>query len=126
VAYAYDANSNRTSMADGTGTTSYTVDELGRPTAVTSPGSVAVGYRYDLDGHRTKLIYPDATAVTYTFNKGGQLAALSDWASPARTTSYAYFPDGQLHSGPAPVPRTANATRRTCVLGASYPRRWWG
>ena len=59
VAYAYDANGNRTSMTDGRGTTTYAVDEAGRLTSVTSPGPATVGYRYDLDGNRTKLIYSD-------------------------------------------------------------------
>lgn len=92
VAYLYDANGNRTQMLDGTGTTTYAVDEAGRPVAIITPGSTTVGYRYDLDGHRTKLIYPDATAVTYTFDKAGQLTSLSDWA--ARAVSYTYWPDG--------------------------------
>jgi RHS repeat-associated protein len=92
VTLAYDANANRTSMTDGTGSTSYTYDEANRPTLVGSPGPKTVGYRYDLDGNRTKLIYPDATAVVYAFNKAGQLASLQDWAS--RTVSYTYRPDG--------------------------------
>jgi RHS repeat-associated protein len=121
VAYAYDANGTRTSMADGTGTTTYASDELGRPTAVTGPGSVVVGYRYDLDGDRTKLVYPDGTGVTYSFNKGGQLASLSDWATPARTTSYAYAPDGHLTTATNPNGTTTtqsydNARRLTQVL----------
>jgi RHS repeat-associated protein len=94
VSYGYDANGNRTSMADGTGSTAYVYDEANRLTSVTSPGSKVVGYRYDLDGNRTKLIYPDATAVTYTFNKASQLSSLQDWA--ARSVSYAYWPDGLL------------------------------
>lgn len=90
------ANGNRTTMSDGTGSTSYSYDEMDRLLAVTSPGSKTVGYRYDLDGNRTKVIYPDSTAVTYAFDKGSQLASLLDWAN--RTTSYQYLPDGSLQA----------------------------
>ncbi|MCL4371690.1 MAG: hypothetical protein M1380_12445, partial [Chloroflexi bacterium] len=38
VSYGYDADGNRTAMADGTGSTSYVYDEAGRLTSVTSPG----------------------------------------------------------------------------------------
>jgi YD repeat-containing protein len=108
-------------MADGTGTTTYGHDELNRLTSVTSPGSQAVGYRYDLDGSRTKVIYPDGTAVTYTFNNARQLASLADWASPARTVSYGYLPDGHLQTianfnGTSATYSHDNAQRLTQVL----------
>jgi len=96
VSYAYDANGNRRNMTDGTGITTYSVDELGRLTAVSSPGSVSVGYRYDLNGNATKLIYPDNTAVTSSYDKANRLTGLADWAS--RSTSYGYFPDGGLQT----------------------------
>ena len=119
VSYGYDADGNRTSMIDGTGTTSYVYDEHDRLTSVTSPGVSTIGYRYDLDGNRTKLIYPDSTAVTYTFDKADRLASLVDWAN--RTTSYGYFPDGQLQTITAFNGTTAtssydNAQRLTQVL----------
>lgn len=94
VTYGYDANGNRTSMVDGTGTTSYTYDEMDRLLTVVSPGSVTVAYRYDLNNNRTKIIYPDATAVTYAFDKSDRLSTVSDWAS--RVTSYQYNPDSSV------------------------------
>lgn len=100
VDYEYDANGDRTSMTDGTGTTTYTLDEADRATLVTTPGATTVGYRYDLDGNRTKLIYPDATSVTYGFDKAGRLQGLTDWAS--RSVAYAYFPDGALETATNP------------------------
>jgi YD repeat-containing protein len=119
VAYAYDANGNRTSMTGGTGVTSYVYDEADRLTSVASPGPKTVGYRYDLDGNRTKLIYPDATAVTYTFNKASQLASLLDWAS--RSVAYTYWPDGLVKTETNPdssVARYAydNSRRMTDIL----------
>ena len=94
VGYSYDLNGNRTSMTDGTGSTSYAYDEANHLMSTTTPGPKTVAYRYDLDGNRTKLIYPDATAVTYSFNKSGQLSSLLDWAS--RSTTYTYFPNGTV------------------------------
>jgi RHS repeat-associated protein len=119
VSYAYDAAGSRTSMADGTGPTTYSYDEGGRLTLVTSPGPKAVGYRYDLDGNRTKLIYPDSTGVAYVWNKAEQLASLSDWAS--RSVSYTYWPDGMVKTATNPDSSIAtysydNARRLTDVL----------
>jgi RHS repeat-associated protein len=108
VGYAYDANGNRTSMTDGTGSTTYGSDELDRLVSVTSPGPKVVGYRYDLDGNRTKVIYPDATAVSYTFNKASQLSSLSDWAS--RSVAYTYWPDGLLRTATNPDSSVATYT----------------
>jgi YD repeat-containing protein len=77
VTYAYDANSNRSSVADGTGTTTYSYDERDRLLSVTSPGPKTVGYRYDRDGNRTKLICPNTTTLLYP-NPPGFLAILPD------------------------------------------------
>jgi RHS repeat-associated protein len=119
VVNVYDANGNRTQMTDGTGSTTYVLDEANRFVSVTSPGPKTVGYRYDLDGNRTKLIYPDTTAVTYVFNKAGQLSSLADWA--ARTASYTYWPDGLVKTATNPDASIAtytydNARRVTDVL----------
>jgi len=46
VSYSYDANSSRSNMQDGTGTTTYGYDELDRLLSVVSPGPNSVGYRY--------------------------------------------------------------------------------
>ena len=100
VGYTFDANGNRTQMIDGNGTTTYVVDEANRPTSVTSPGPKVLGHRYDLDGNRTKLIYPDGTAVSYAYNKGQQMASLSDWAS--RSVAYSYFADGAVKDSTNP------------------------
>ena len=125
VAYAYDLEGNRTSMADGTGTTSYTYDELGQILTVSSPASPAakvVGYRYDLDGERTKLIYPDGSWVAYEFDKDGRMVSVTDWAN--RVTRYAYLPDGSVSSvqnanGTSTIYRYDNVGRLTQVWNLS-------
>jgi RHS repeat-associated protein len=101
VSYAYDLDSVRKSMADGTGTTCYTADSLDRLTSVSTAGAgcgsqtQAAGYRYDLDGNRRKLVYPDGTSVQYTFDAADRMQSLQDWAN--RTTSFAYDRDNRLH-----------------------------
>lgn len=100
VNFEFDANDNRASMTDGTGTTTYAFDEANRLTSVTTPGPTTVAYRYDLDGNRTKLIYPDGTAVVYAFDKVSRLDTLTDWAS--RSVAYTYFPDGALKTATNP------------------------
>ena len=100
VGYAYDPNGNRTSMTDGTGTTTYAYDEADRLTSVTSPGPKTLGYRYDLDGNRTKIVYPAGTAVTYAFDKAGRMISLADWAS--RSVAYTYFADGLVETATNP------------------------
>ena len=121
VTYAYDAHGHRSSMADGTGTTAYTCDELDRLLSVTTPGPKTVAYRYDADGHRRKLIYPDGTAVTYTIDKGQRLTTL---AESTRTTSYLYREDGSPKTVTFPNATTAsyaydNARRLTALTNAS-------
>ncbi len=117
ISFAYDRNGNRTGMAEGacgSTATTYAYDELDRLKSVTSPATPTnktVGYRYDLDGNRRKLIYSDGTSfVTYTFDKAGRLTQLSDWASPARTTSYEYLADGSLKKVTNPNATTAQYT----------------
>lgn len=99
VTYTYDAQGNRLSMQDGTGTTSYAYDESNQLTSVTygAAGGQTVGYRYDRDGNRAILIYPpNAQPLTYNRDKSGRVSQLVDWAS--RITSYGYRADGKLAS----------------------------
>jgi hypothetical protein len=46
------------------------------------------------------------TAVTYTFNKGGQLGSLQDWAG--RSVGYTYWPDGLVKTASNPDSTSAS------------------
>jgi RHS repeat-associated protein len=94
VSFSYTANGQRASMADGTGTTSYTYDSLGRLTKVTNGAGQAVSYSYDLDGNLTALGYPNGKTVSRTFNAASQLTGVKDWLG--NTTSFGYDPNGDL------------------------------
>ena len=93
VAFGYDALSQRTVMTDGTGTTNWVFDAVGRPTTITQPSVGSVGYGYDSLGNRTSLSYPDGKVVTYTYDLAARLTNATDWQ--AQTTSYSYNTMGQ-------------------------------
>jgi RHS repeat-associated protein len=94
VSMGYNALGWRTSMSDGTGTTSFAHDELGRVTGVTAPATGSVGYGYNAIGQRTQLVYPDSSAISYTYWADGQLKDVLQGATVL--ASYSYDPAGRL------------------------------
>jgi RHS repeat-associated protein len=95
VAYTYDGDGRRTGMTDATGTTSYTLDSLGRPTQVTDGANDSVGYGYDLAGNTTSISYPAGLgSVTRGFDDAGRLTSVTDWLTHA--SSFHYDNDGNL------------------------------
>src|ERR671930_1566172 len=67
ISYGYDELSHRSSMSDGTGSSTYSYDGLGRVTQATQPNGT-IAYGYDLDSNRTTLSYPAVGSVTYGFS----------------------------------------------------------
>jgi RHS repeat-associated protein len=94
VTYVYDADGRRTSMTDGTGTTSYGYDSLNRLTSSTSGAGATVGYGYDLKGQLTTLTYPGSHEVARGYDDAGRLTSVRDWLN--NTTAFAYDPNGNL------------------------------
>ncbi len=94
VTYAYDADGQRTSMTDGTGTTTYTYDALHRLTGDTQGGGQSVAYAYDLAGNLITLTYPGGKVVTRTYDAANRLTGVTDWLSHA--TTFVYDNDGNL------------------------------
>jgi RHS repeat-associated protein len=95
VSYGYDPDGNRVSMADGTGTTSWTFDVFGDITSKTTGTGATVGYRYDSAGNQTSITYPgQAAPVVQTFDADNQLKSVTDWNG--QKTSFGYTPDGAL------------------------------
>jgi RHS repeat-associated protein len=97
VTYTYTTLGQRATMADGTGTTTYTYDWLGRLTASTNGAGQATSYAYDLAGHLTTLTYPNTKAVTRSYDDAGRLHTVTDWLGHTTTLT----PD--LDSNPASV-----------------------
>ena len=88
VVFTYDAAGQRTGLADGVGSTTWTYNALGQPTAITDPFQKTVSYGYDAVGNKTTLTYPDGKAVNYAYDAGNRLSTVTDWQS--MVTQYTY------------------------------------
>ena len=107
INYGYDELSHRTSMADVTGSSTYSYDGLGRLTQAVQPNGT-LGYGYDLDSNRTALTYPTVGNVTSVFSPGGHLSSLTDWGS--RQTTYTYSASGLARTALLPNGMTTTYT----------------
>jgi RHS repeat-associated protein len=108
VKYKYDGNIVR--MADGTGVTVDTYDELGRLIEVRNERGEVVSYKYNLEGKPIEIIYPNHKSVTRAYDRYGRLKEVTDWNS--RTTKFSYGSDGNLTAIAFPS-ETANEDRYT-------------
>ena len=88
VIFAYDANSNRTSMTDGAGAETAIYDDLDRITSVTR-GPDTFSYGYDFAGNITSRTYPGQSAQAWTYDDDGRLAT-------ANGATYGYDPAANL------------------------------
>ena len=97
--YFYDPNSNRERQvetnAGRTETTEYTYDFVNRLKTVTYPDK-AVEYEYDLAGNRIQEVTTGAEASDKTFHYDAinRLEKITDTASGAALSRYAYDPNG--------------------------------
>ena len=94
VKYEYNKDGDRTKMTDGTGTTTYTLDQLERITESENGHKEVIKYEYDLANQQTKITYPNTKAVERAYDKDGRLEKVTDWNSKA--TRFAYDPDSGL------------------------------
>ncbi len=108
VTNTYDDSGRRTSMVDGSGTTSYTWDSLDRLTATTATIGGTVSYAYDLAGQPTSIVYPGPKTVSRHYDAAGRPDWVEDWLSPANRTTFAYDPNSNLTT--TSLPNTTTAT----------------
>ncbi|MCL4293788.1 MAG: hypothetical protein KJ056_12295 [Acidimicrobiia bacterium] len=94
VTFTYTVDGQRKTMADGTGTTTWTYDTLGRTTNVTDGAGRSVGYGYDPAGRVTSLSYPGGQNVTRGYDDLGRLVSTVD--PQAGTIGYTWDADGNL------------------------------
>ncbi len=110
VTFGYDANGRRTTLVDGTGTTTTTWDSLSRPTSVAAPVTGTVSYAYDLAGNPTTITYPGNRPVARHYDNAGRMDWTEDWLSPANRTTFAYDKNSNLKTTTYPNTATANVT----------------
>jgi RHS repeat-associated protein len=116
VTMAYDADGQRISMIDGTGTSSWTYDSLHRIKAITTGAGAEVAYMYDLKGQLTALTYPGGIhKVGRSYDSAGRLTAITDWLG--NKTTFAYDSDGNLTT--EIFPATTGITAKFAYDGAS-------
>jgi RHS repeat-associated protein len=122
VTYNYDAAGRRTSMHDGTGTTSYTYNTSKQLTAVSNGAGNAVGYGYDSLGRINAITYPDGHAIARGYDAASRFASVTDWNS--HTTTFGYDGDGNLTSTTLPngvvQATTVNASDQTTGISVGH------
>jgi RHS repeat-associated protein len=108
VTLTYDSDGQRTSMIDGTGTSSWIYDSLHRVTSMTNGAGSTVGYSYDLKGQLTGLSYPSSRQnVVRLYDAAGRLTSVSDWLG--NTIMFSYDADSNLTVEKFPTKSRLNA-----------------
>jgi RHS repeat-associated protein len=88
-------------MTDGTGTSTYTYDSLGRLTQTGDGAGNQISFAYDLAGNQTSVIYPSAKTVARAYDADNRLASVTDWLGDK--TTFAYNPDSGIASTTFPA-----------------------
>ncbi len=94
ITYTYSAAGLRTSMTDGSGTTSYLYDALNNPLTKVSPQGT-INYAYDANSNLTQLKSGSLT-VNHVYDQLNRLASVAE--ASTGTTSYTYDAVGNLKS----------------------------
>jgi len=90
----YDADGRRTQMTDGSGTSHWAYDSLGRMTSYQNGAGAAVQYGYDLKGQLTALTYPNGKVVSRGYDDAGRFTSVTDWLG--HTTAFTPDPDSNV------------------------------
>jgi RHS repeat-associated protein len=99
VARTYNSAGFPATLVDGTGTTTFTYDSLGRLTSQAAPNAT-VGYGYNLRDQVTTLTYPNGKNVTRAYADDGSMTSVVDWLGGA--TTFTYDANGALSGATAP------------------------
>ncbi|MGH9920642.1 MAG: hypothetical protein ACRD6W_17455, partial [Nitrososphaerales archaeon] len=111
LSYSYDADGQRVSQTNSSGTTTYGYDSVGQLTSVKPPSGSALGYGYDADGNPMATPADPLGSLTYnaddelvsgpdenySYDASGDLVKSSDTANGS-TVSYTWSVPGQLTS----------------------------
>ena len=88
--YTYDLNSNRTSMIDPTGLTTYSYDALNRLTSMTNNKGQTTTFSYDALGRKTSMTHANGVVTNYTYDVASQLLSLSHQLGASTIDSFTY------------------------------------
>jgi len=111
ISYAYDANGNRVSETDSSGTTTFSYDALNRVTQAAYPGTYGTwSWTYDAVGNRTSQTSPSGQ-IAYTYDGNNRL-------TQAGATVYTYDANGNLTGTPSNPYYTYDAFNRLIQAGA--------
>jgi RHS repeat-associated protein len=126
ITYAYDADGNRTTMIDNTGTTTYYYDRLNRPTTTSLPntpsacaGSSPSGITSTYDAAGNLLTYCDGGGTTtYGYDSSYNLVSLAEpggscGSTPSLCTTFGYDQNGNRTLTTYPGGATLNAAYGT-------------
>jgi RHS repeat-associated protein len=108
VTYTYGPTGLRQTMVDGTGTTSYSYNDLGWLTNTTNGAGLTVSYGYDNRGLPNLITYPNGKNVTPVYDADGRLASTTDWLATPDKTTFSYNTDGALTGITYPNKTTAS------------------
>ncbi|MDQ6617188.1 MAG: DUF6531 domain-containing protein [Actinomycetota bacterium] len=97
----YDSDGQRTSMTDGTGTSTWAWDSLHRLTSYTNGAGAQVQYGYNLRNLATTITYPGSLTVTRGYDNAGRFTSVQDWLS--NNTSFGYDPNSNLTTETLPA-----------------------
>lgn len=87
VSFTYDAMGRRSTMVDGSGTTTYTFDSLDRPTTIAGPLGTWK-YAWDALGRLTSRTAPGQAAITYAYDADGRLTSVKKGTTSLSTYAY--------------------------------------
>lgn len=98
-----DGNGLRTGMTDGSGSTAWSYDSMGRVLTreqTISGVTKSIGYTYNLDGSIASMTYPSGRIYNYGYNSAGEITSLVDSVHGINFfTGGQYAPPGLLAGG---------------------------
>jgi RHS repeat-associated protein len=93
---SYDGDGQRTSMTDGTGTSTWGWDSLRRLVSYTNGAGSQVQWVYNLRNMPTTIIYPGSLNVIRGYDAAGRWTSVQDWNT--NTTTFGYDANSNLTS----------------------------
>ncbi|MGH9305314.1 MAG: LamG-like jellyroll fold domain-containing protein [Acidimicrobiales bacterium] len=95
-AITYDGDGLRAAMTDGTGTSLWVHDSLGRLTSYANGNGAVLRWSYSLRNLPTAVTYPGGHTVTKSYDDAGRMISIKDWLPNPNTTKFSYDSNSNL------------------------------